>query len=204
MDTKSFGQLIKMLRERKHLTQENLASMLNVSTSTVCKWEKGNNLPDINIFSNISEVLDVSFEDLHHPQNALDRLSNPTLSVNSKSNPIKSLRLIVIICILVFITISCLLLYWHSKQGENMNIVQVAFRTTQDEVCGTVYEVACVYSGNIDNITIDTPFILLLSTDWENNTSISSNITIMKVSFYDNRNDALNWNPAQKHIYLNR
>lgn len=53
MNSTSLGKLIKLLRERKKMTQENLAHMLNVSSSTVCKWEKGNNLPDVNMFKKI-------------------------------------------------------------------------------------------------------------------------------------------------------
>lgn len=204
MDVTSFGQLIKLLRERKKMTQENLANMLNVSTSTVCKWERGNNLPDVNMFKKISEVLEISLDALHNPQEALSQINNPVTPAKKGINFIKKRYVLFFSVILLFFINVGIILYIHNTNAENMNIIQVAFRTTEDEICGTVYEVACVYSGNIENISLDSTFVLALSNDWKKDTFISSDITIMKASFYSNREDALKWSTPQKCIYINR
>lgn len=41
------GKVIKELREEKNLTQQQLASALNVDKSTIAKYETGDRLPNI-------------------------------------------------------------------------------------------------------------------------------------------------------------
>lgn len=41
----SFGDLLKSLRKRKKISQEQLARKLGVHTNTISGWERGNNLP---------------------------------------------------------------------------------------------------------------------------------------------------------------
>mgnify|MGYP000004726823 CR=1 FL=1 len=44
MDGKAVGRRIKEAREKRHLTQEELAVRLHVVRQTVSKWEKGGSL----------------------------------------------------------------------------------------------------------------------------------------------------------------
>ena len=41
------GKVIKELREERNLTQQQLASALNVDKSTIAKYETGDRLPNI-------------------------------------------------------------------------------------------------------------------------------------------------------------
>lgn len=41
------GQTIQMLREKRRMTQKQLADLLYISDKTVSKWETGKGLPDI-------------------------------------------------------------------------------------------------------------------------------------------------------------
>lgn len=58
------GKTIKELRERKGLTQLELASKLSVSDKAVSKWETGKGYPDITLLEPLSEILDVSVTEL--------------------------------------------------------------------------------------------------------------------------------------------
>lgn len=58
------GAMIKGLREKKGLTQAELAGRLNVSDKTVSKWETGKGYPDISCLEPIAKVLDVSIAEL--------------------------------------------------------------------------------------------------------------------------------------------
>lgn len=58
------GAVIKELREKKHLTQAELAEKLCVSDKTVSKWETGKGYPDISLLEPIAEVFDVSVTEL--------------------------------------------------------------------------------------------------------------------------------------------
>ena len=60
MDQKQIGSFLKELRKERKLTQEQLAEKLNVSGRTVSRWETGNNMPDISLLLEISELYDVS------------------------------------------------------------------------------------------------------------------------------------------------
>ena len=54
------GATIKELRERKHLTQADLAELLTVSDKAVSKWETGKGYPDITLLETLAQALDVS------------------------------------------------------------------------------------------------------------------------------------------------
>ena len=58
------GQTIKMLREKKKMTQAKLAEMLSVSDKAISKWETGKGFPDITLLEPLSEALGVSVAEL--------------------------------------------------------------------------------------------------------------------------------------------
>ena len=58
------GNTIKFLREKKQITQKQLAEKLNISEKTVSKWETGRGFPDICILEELSKSLDVSVSEL--------------------------------------------------------------------------------------------------------------------------------------------
>ena len=54
------GKTIKELREKRKLTQKELAEKINVSDKTISKWETDKGLPDIGIVEELSKALCVS------------------------------------------------------------------------------------------------------------------------------------------------
>lgn len=58
------GETIKNLREKKRITQKELADMINVSDKTISKWETKKGLPDISIIEELSRALGVSIAEL--------------------------------------------------------------------------------------------------------------------------------------------
>ncbi|MBQ8210810.1 MAG: helix-turn-helix transcriptional regulator [Clostridia bacterium] len=64
MNTYEFGKFLSQLRKEKGLTQIQLAEQLNVTDKAVSRWETGKNYPDIEIFSDLSKLLDVSINEL--------------------------------------------------------------------------------------------------------------------------------------------
>lgn len=55
---------IKKLREKNHLTQQQLADKLYVSRQTVCRWENGSRCPDLITAKRLALELDVSVDEL--------------------------------------------------------------------------------------------------------------------------------------------
>lgn len=58
------GNMIKELREKRKMTQADLAEKLFVSDKTVSKWENGKGYPDISLLEPLAAALDVSVAEL--------------------------------------------------------------------------------------------------------------------------------------------
>lgn len=76
------GAVIKELREKHHLTQAELANMLNVSDKTVSKWETAKGYPDISLLEPIARVFGISVTELIS--------GNAIQNVNTSGNMMRS------------------------------------------------------------------------------------------------------------------
>ncbi len=61
----SLGKFISKRRKLMRLTQEELADKVGVSKSAIAKWETDGGLPDRDNLKRLSEVMNVSVDDLH-------------------------------------------------------------------------------------------------------------------------------------------
>ena len=219
MNSVELGKLLKLTRQQKGLTQEQLAETLSVTTSAISKWENGKNLPDTDMLLKLALTLELSIEDLYYPKQTIERLTY-TVQQNSKEdiannfakhdyktpNKVspKHLKFIVIAsCITVCLTIMGVLGYIFFK-NRDLNITPVAFRTTEDTYYGTVYEVGCTYTGDLDNTTQLNIFLDSMGIAWKSDTFISSEIIYKKVSFYHSIEDARAWTTPIQSFYLVR
>ena len=82
MDTYITGATIKTLREKKGLTQLQLANMLGVSSKAVSKWETAKGLPDITLIEPLANSLSVSVMEL--------MTGNAVFNKNISSNMLRS------------------------------------------------------------------------------------------------------------------
>lgn len=73
MDHYVTGAVIKALREKKMLTQAQLADQLGVSDKTISKWETGRGLPDITLLEPLAGALSVSVPELLSGQTLSNR-----------------------------------------------------------------------------------------------------------------------------------
>ncbi len=60
----TFGERFTRLRKQKGFTQDDVAEKLNISPQAVSKWENDINLPDIGLLNEISEILEVTIDEL--------------------------------------------------------------------------------------------------------------------------------------------
>lgn len=70
---KSIGQKIRTLRKNKHLTQEQLAEALSVSSQSVSKWENQISTPDVALLPIIARYFGITMDELFNYR--LDALS---------------------------------------------------------------------------------------------------------------------------------
>lgn len=84
------GSVIKQLREKKGLTQEELAEKIFVTGKAVSKWECGRGFPDVSLLEGLGRALDVS---------VIELLSGECIRNNNRSsNMIKSLVYVCPVC----------------------------------------------------------------------------------------------------------
>ncbi len=83
MDKYVTGAVIRRLREKKKMTQEELAQKIFVSSKAVSKWETGMGFPDISLLEPLAKALDISVIELlsgEYVQNG-NRCSNMLRSI---------------------------------------------------------------------------------------------------------------------------
>lgn len=151
MDQEKFGKLIKEIRKKNGLTQNELANKYNVTYQAVSKWENGKNLPDMALIKQIAQDFNVSLDDM--------------LGVSKKKKNyiwIISLIIFVVALILVFMKPSSFKFKTLSSSCDNFNLSgsifynnnRSAIHITNIEYCGesdlTEYkEISCtLYEKN--------------------------------------------------------
>lgn len=60
MDIAKIGRYIAEKRKRARLTQRQLADKLGKSDKSVSKWERGICLPDVSVYMELCEILEIS------------------------------------------------------------------------------------------------------------------------------------------------
>lgn len=104
-----FGEKLKMERNKKDWSQEELAEKLFVSRQSVSKWENGQNYPSIEIIIKISDLFGVTIDELLRSDEALTKkvikesrkLAYPKLKLLSDVFVIAGIVLLVIkLCVL--------------------------------------------------------------------------------------------------------
>lgn len=64
MNTIEIGKYIRRKRIEMHLTQKDLAEKLSLSFQAISKWETGSTLPDTSILLELSDVLEVTVDQI--------------------------------------------------------------------------------------------------------------------------------------------
>ncbi len=116
---RQIGTNIALQRKNAGLTQVGLAEKLNYSDKAVSKWERGDSMPDILTLVQLSELFEVSVDDLLSDPNALpgnpgslekamSQVSEKALKRKANKNVILALSstLVWFIALLFFVVIS--------------------------------------------------------------------------------------------------
>ncbi|NLT09586.1 MAG: helix-turn-helix transcriptional regulator [Ruminococcus sp.] len=76
-----FNNKLYDLRKKKGLSQEELANRLNVSRQTISKWEVGDSTPDMEKLIAISDLFEISLDEL-----IMDNAPAPAAEAPAKSD----------------------------------------------------------------------------------------------------------------------
>ncbi len=78
MDQVKIGKFLAELRKENDMTQEQLAEKLNVARRTISRWETGNNMPDIDILIEISDLYEVDLREILNGERKSENMENAT------------------------------------------------------------------------------------------------------------------------------
>lgn len=136
VDAAKTGKVIRDLRTEKGMTQQELASLLNVSPTTVSKWENGRGLPDVSMLEPLTKVFEVSFAEIilgESGQPKEEAAAEPILSTEEKTEAaIKSVieesivqkekkyhkRVVAVSVTMLFLSVVLVLLGWWVHAHE--------------------------------------------------------------------------------------
>lgn len=128
------GSIIKDIRKKNNLTQNEFASILGVTFQAVSKWENDKSIPDITILKDISNKFNVDLNYL---------ISGKKVNINKKSFLKKNM---IIIIAIIFIIISiCIFLFFHKHNYEFKTLngetkdIKVTGSITYDESKSSIY-----------------------------------------------------------------
>lgn len=128
------GSIIKDIRKKNNLTQNEFASILGVTFQAVSKWENDKSIPDITILKDISNKFNVDLNYL---------ISGKKANINKKSFFKKNM---IIITAIIFIIISvCVFLFFHKHNYEFKTLngetkdIKVTGSITYDESKSSIY-----------------------------------------------------------------
>ena len=114
-----FGEQLRKAREEKGMTQQSLAEQLYVTRQSVSRWECGDRYPDLLTTKKISQILDVSLDDLLSGKEMTKMVErNPVIEKNSVKNIMIAFYSFVVISF--FITIADIIIRFP-LQSEVIN-----------------------------------------------------------------------------------
>ena len=73
MNTYVTGSTVKQLREKRNMTQAELAEKIGVSSKTISKWETAKGLPDISLLQPLSQALGISVIELMNGEHIINK-----------------------------------------------------------------------------------------------------------------------------------
>ncbi len=90
MNQERIGRFIASARKEKNLTQEDLAEKLGITKNAVSKWERGLCLMDMSLLKPLSEILEVSINEIL----AGEKIEEKDIEKKSEENIIKLTELV--------------------------------------------------------------------------------------------------------------
>ncbi len=119
----TFGKKLKQLRIDKNMTQELLAEKLYVSRQSVSQWENNICYPDIETLKQISEIFEVTIDNLLYDNNK-HIIERAILTTEKKSasitNKMRYVAILLTICV-VYIIITGIVLIIRNNQANKSN-----------------------------------------------------------------------------------
>ena len=141
VDNVELGKQIYELRKKANLSQEQLAEKVGVSRQTISKWELGETAPDIKQAQILSQIFNVSLDELtgnDTKEVIYEKVSNTEKLAGLIIKVIKIWGIIILAC--VVIAVVCIILFGNVREegfAEN-NVEKVTFTEVVGEETYTI------------------------------------------------------------------
>lgn len=135
------NKLVKLRKENK-LWQDSLADKLGITRQTISNWELNITKPDIVQIKNISEIFNISIDELldNNTKDIIEKKISNTEKLTNKTNKYIKITLITLyFIILIFLII--ITIYFFNKK-DFTNDYQTSFRCNNNKI---------IYDVSIDN-----------------------------------------------------
>ncbi len=134
----NFENIIKNLRKKEKITQEEMASKLNITRQAISNWENGRNLPDIEMLIIISKTFNISLDNLilGREEREMNDITKKIINDGSKNKRAKlNLYSVLVGSFLLLIGIICFIIKANSieyidEEGflhENFFLIPIGF-----------------------------------------------------------------------------
>lgn len=84
MDQNKIGKFIGKIRREKNMKQKELAEILNVTSKTISRWETGKYMPDLSLFTAISEALEITVNELLQGERIIEKKNKDSIEIEVK------------------------------------------------------------------------------------------------------------------------
>ena len=100
----NIGEQINNLRKQHGLSQDDFANLFNVSRQTISNWENGKSLPDIVSIIRMSDLYDVSLDELLKGDKVLmEKIEKDAMAVKVEKKIIKFAWISIVLGVIVII-----------------------------------------------------------------------------------------------------
>ena len=113
MDQDKIGSFLRELRKENNLTQEQLAEQLGVARRTISRWETGNNMPDLDILVELSDLYSVDLREIFNGERKSERMDQELketvlqvadYSSEEKGRMLRRMQILFVVGLIGFIT----------------------------------------------------------------------------------------------------
>lgn len=129
IDNKKIGKFILEEREKKKMTQDQLANRLFVTRQAVSKWERGITMPDYEVLLNLCNIFNITPNEIiageRKQKTNNEYIDNITIDI-LKSSSQKIRRIILIFLIIIFVLILLFLSYYFFSTYNKFQVYKIS------------------------------------------------------------------------------
>lgn len=116
-----FNEKLVKLRKEAGLSQEELGNKLNVARQTVSKWELGETTPEMDKLVKMSEIFNISLDELVKDENREPQINNTNTQklAGMMIKILKGIGIFLVIILIFYIIFAIIGLISFNKVGEN-------------------------------------------------------------------------------------